>query len=176
MRRVVRLPVLGACLEEVIRSMIDTAYRNSLYSASYQWSKSVALLQKMVLKKAFWRLMNLYDTDVEHRPPILGIYVACDSLMDMAKVLTSTIYTCAFSDPRVCRIRDNKPDIYRPDLLEKEILGIKEIVNNIFASRELKKQINDKAISLPAVKEKKESSPEPPRAQKKGDRLYKTPI
>lgn len=59
------MPVLGACLEEVIRSMTDTAYRNSLYSASYQWWKAVALLQKMELKKAFRHLMNLYGTDVE---------------------------------------------------------------------------------------------------------------
>lgn len=124
--------------QEVIKAMTDTAYRATLYPAKYNWPLAVALLQKMELKQAFWHLMNLYDTDVEHRPMILGTFVAYDSLMDMAKVLTSTYYTYAFADPRVCRIKNNKPDIFRPDLLEKELMRTKEIVNNIFASRELK--------------------------------------
>lgn len=125
---------------EVIKTMTDTAYRNELYPAHYNWPETVALLQKMELKKAFWHLMNLYETDVEHRPLILGTFVAYDSLVDMVKVLTSTFYTYGFADPRVCRIENSKPFIYRPDLLEKGLMRTKEMVNNIYASREMKKQ------------------------------------
>ena len=127
---------------EVIRAMTDASFRNELYPAQYSWPDAVALLQKMELKPAFWHLMNLYETDVEHRPLILGTFVAYDSLVDMAKVLTSTFYTYGFADPRVCRMENNKPVIYRPDLLEQGLMRTKEMVNNIFASREMKKEEN----------------------------------
>ncbi|MGV3529872.1 MAG: hypothetical protein ACO1OO_13310 [Flavisolibacter sp.] len=127
---------------EVIKAMTDSSFRNELYPAQYNWTDAVALLQRMELKPAFWHLMNLYETDVEHRSLIVGTFVAYDSLVDMAKVLTSTFYTYGFADPRVCRVENNKPNIYRPDILEKGLMRTKELVNNIFASREMKKEEN----------------------------------
>jgi hypothetical protein len=125
--------------EEVIKALTDSSYRATVYPEKYEWPLAIDLLQKMELKKAFWHLMNLYESDPEHRSLILGTFVAYDSLMDMSKVLLSTYYTYGFADPRVCRIKNNKPDIYRPDLLEKGLIRTKEMVNNILASREIKK-------------------------------------
>lgn len=123
---------------EVIKAMTDTAYRSVLYPATYQWPAAVALLQKMELKPAFWHLMNLYEKDTTNRSLILGTFIAYDSLLDMSKILLSTYYTYGFADPRVCRVNNNKPEIYRPDLLEQGLMRTREIVNNILASRELK--------------------------------------
>ena len=107
--------------EEVIRMMKDSSYRKTIYPEEYNWQNVVKLLKKMELKKAFWHMINLYETDTVHRKIILGTFLLYDSLMEMDKILLSSYYTCAFTDPKVYRIKNNKPDIYRPDLLEKEL-------------------------------------------------------
>jgi hypothetical protein len=117
--------------EEVIKLVRDSAYRNSIYPAKYDWPLAVNLLKAMELKKAFWHLINIYMTDTARRNMVLGTFIVYDSLMEMDKMLINAYYTYAFTDPRVCRIKNNKPDIYRPDLLEKHLNTTKEIINKI---------------------------------------------
>lgn len=117
--------------EEVIKLVKDSAYRNSIYPEKYDWPLVVSLMKVMELKKAFWHLINIYMTDTARRNMVLGTFILYDSLMEMDKMLINAYYTYAFTDPRVCRIKNNKPDIYRPDLLEKHLNTTKEIINNI---------------------------------------------
>jgi hypothetical protein len=124
--------------EEVIKLLKDSAYRSQLYPAQYEWAATVNLLQKMELKKAFWYMINLYQTDAQHRDIIIGTFALYDSLMEMDKILISTFYTYAFPDPRVCRIVNGKPEIYRPDILEKGLRTTKEIAGYLWAYREKK--------------------------------------
>jgi hypothetical protein len=126
--------------EEVIRLVKDPAYRNSIYPDHYDWRSVTSLLEKMELKKAFWHLINIYNTDSTSRPMVIGTFLLYDSLLQMDKMLINTYYTYAFTDPRVCRIHNNKPDIFRPDLLEQHLNITKEIIYNIQFYRQRRKQ------------------------------------
>lgn len=124
--------------EEVIRLMKDESYRKLVYPDVYEWQVAVRLMQEMELKKAFWYMINLYQTDTVNRHLIAGTVALYDSLLEMDKIIVSTFYTYAFADPRVCRITDGKPDIYRPDLLERGLYAVKEITKYIWAYRKQK--------------------------------------
>ena len=127
--------------EEVMKLLKDDTYRRSIYPEKYEWKDAVALFRNMEFKRAFWHLINLYDTDKEKRDLIVGVFCAYDSVMVMDKVLLNTFYTYALPDPRVCRITNNKPEIYRPDLLEQWLRNMKEILGYVEAYREHKDKI-----------------------------------
>jgi len=124
--------------EETVRLLKDEAYRQATYPAAYSWPGTVGLLQQLELKKAFWHLINLYQEDTANRQLVLGTFFVYDSTMDMARILVSTFYTYAFADPRVCRITNNHPDIFRPDLLEQGQRALKEMVASVWAYRKQK--------------------------------------
>jgi hypothetical protein len=121
---------------EVIMLFTDSAYRKAAYPDQYSWQEAIMLMQKMELKLAFWHLLNLYDTDTAHRSLVLGTFVAYDSLMSMDKILLSTFYTYAFADPRIARLVNNKPDIFRPDLLERGLARLKDIIMQVWFYRQ----------------------------------------
>ncbi len=125
--------------EEVVKLLKDSNYRKSVYPAQYNWPDVVKLLNQMELKKAFWHLINLFITDSTHRDIIVGTFVLYDSVMDMDNILLNTYYTYAFTDPEVCRLVNNKPDIFRPDLLERKLRVTRQIVNYIWINRKNKK-------------------------------------
>src|SRR5262245_40439182 len=60
---------------EVMKVLSDSAYREKLYPEKYQWPVVVELMNSMELKKAFWYLINLYQTDVSRRNMIIGTIV-----------------------------------------------------------------------------------------------------
>ena len=124
---------------EVIKILNDSIYRNSVYPQKYEWPTALNLMKAMDLKKAFWHLINIYMTDTASHSMIIGTMLLYDSLMDMDKMLVNAYYTYAFTDPRVCRIQNGKPDIFRPDLLEKHLNVIKEIINYIWIYRQKRK-------------------------------------
>jgi hypothetical protein len=126
--------------KEVMKLMKDEAYRKSIYPKQYSWPAMLNLMNQMELKKAFWHLINLYQTDIPHRNIVLGTVIKYDSLMAMDKVLLSTYYTYAFTDPEVYRLTNSKPDIYRPDILEKKLRTTKEIVGYIWENRKKKNE------------------------------------
>jgi hypothetical protein len=125
--------------QEVIKLFTDTLYRNTVYPSEYTWQEAINLLREMELKRAFWHLLNLYETDSANRSYILGTFVAYDSLMSMDKILLSTYYTYAFADPRVSRVKNHKPDIFRPDLLEKGLSRVKDIIAQVWYYRDRRK-------------------------------------
>jgi hypothetical protein len=122
--------------QEVLRLFNDTAYRRLAYPDTYNWPLAVALMRNMELKMAFWHLINLYHTDTANRSYVLGTFVAYDSLMNMDKILLSTFYTFAFADPRVATVKNNKPHIFRPDLLEQGLVRLKEIIAQVWYYRD----------------------------------------
>lgn len=121
--------------EEVIKLFSDSLYRKSVYPPTYTWTEAIKLLREMELKKAFWYMLNLYETDSLNRPYVLGTFMAYDSLMSMDKILLSTYYTYAFADPRVSRVKNNRPEIFRPDLLERGLGRVKDIIAHIWYYR-----------------------------------------
>lgn len=125
---------------EVMKLLKDADYRQTVYPATYNWPQVVQLLNKMELKKAFWQMINLYQTDTVNRRVIIGTFVMYDSLLEMDKILLNTFYTYGLTDPEVCRVRNNKPDIYRPDILEQKLRVTREIVNYIWLNRKRKSE------------------------------------
>ena len=61
-----------------------------------------------------------------------------DEILPMDKVMLSSFYTYSFADPRVCRVKNGKPDIFRPDLLQDLLATTREIVSNIVYYRNQK--------------------------------------
>ena len=94
----------------------------------------------MELKKAFWHLINLYRVDTVNRHLVVGSFIAYDSLMDMTKILLSTFYTYAFTDPECSRMKDGHPDIHRPDIMESKLRSTKEIIGYIWEYRKRKEK------------------------------------
>ena len=94
----------------------------------------------MELKKGFWYLINLYIIDTTNKDLVVQSLVPFDRMLDMQKVLTSTFYTYALLDPKVCTYKNGKPVITRPDIVEMRFNKLKEIISYIIYFRnELKK-------------------------------------
>lgn len=125
--------------QEVINLLNDTALRNAVYPVSYEWPAAVKLMQAMELKQAFWHFINLYKSKPENRDLIISIVMKYDEILPMDKVMLSSFYTYSFADPRACRVKNGKPDIFRPDLLQDLLATTREIVSNIVHYRNQKK-------------------------------------
>lgn len=127
--------------EEVMRIVKDSVYRKSIYPQKYSWPGALALMKGMELKKAFWHMINIYIADTTTRSMVIGTFVQYDSLIEMDKLLINTYYTYAFTDPEACRIIKNKPDIFRPDIMEKKLLITKEIIGSVLYYRKKRKGV-----------------------------------
>jgi hypothetical protein len=121
--------------EEVKKIILDSNVRKSLYPPVYTWPETISLLNKLELKKGFWFLTNLYAADTANKKLVIETIIPFDKLMDMEKVMVSTFYTYAFLDPKVCMIKNGKPVVIRPDIVEKEFGQLKEIIRYIDSYR-----------------------------------------
>ncbi|MCY7351590.1 MAG: hypothetical protein LH606_13140 [Cytophagaceae bacterium] len=121
--------------EEVRHIARDPEYRKSLYPTEFTWPPTLAYLKQMELKKAFWFMINLYPTTPKNEELVLQTVFAYEKAMDMKKVMTSAFYTYALLDPKVCVLKDGKPNSTRPDLLEGKLRYLQEIVVYIRAFR-----------------------------------------
>lgn len=127
--------------EEEKKLILDSVYRRQTYPTKYNWPLAIQLLNKMDLKKSFWHIMNLYRTDTAHKELALQTFVVYDSLVDMEKILVNSFYTYALTDPEICSIKNEKPQIIHPDLLEIKFNKMKEIINYILFYRSYKKTV-----------------------------------
>ena len=127
--------------EEEKKLIIDADYRRLTYPAVYNWKQAIELMNRMDLKKSFWHIMNLYGTDTAHKELALQTFVLYDSLVDMEKILVNSFYTYALTDPEIAIIKNGKPQIVHPDILETKFNKMKEIVNYILFYRNYKKNL-----------------------------------
>lgn len=127
--------------DEVRRIASDLNYRNLIYPAQYTWPQTITFIENMELKKAFWYLINIFATQKNHQTLVMQTVVAYDQIMDMEKILTSTFYSYAPFEPAVCQFKGGKPVISRPDLLEKKMMVVKEMVRLVGAYREKNKGV-----------------------------------
>ena len=122
--------------QEFKKAMQDTAYRLLLYPKKYTWQAAIALMKGLELKKAFWYLIKLYGNDTANRRYVIGTVLALDSKLDLDKALTAAFYTYGLGDPDVCTIKNNRPEITRPDIVQKELNDVKQICVYIRAKRQ----------------------------------------
>lgn len=124
---------------EARKIILDSNFRKAVYPSVYTWEVTTYLLNRMELKKGFWCLINLYGADTANRKLVIETLVPFDQLMDMEKVMVSTFYTYALLDPKICTIKNGKPVITRPDIVEREFAQLKEIINYIAHYRKERK-------------------------------------
>jgi len=121
--------------DEFKKLLNDSLYLKTVYPDVYDWRIVQQLLEKKELKKAFWHMLNLYRVNEGNKENILKIFLSYDKILDMNKVLTATFYTYCYQDPEIGIIRNGKPDIERPDILESKLETVKEIIRNLDYNR-----------------------------------------
>lgn len=125
--------------EEARRIIMDSNFRKLIYPQEYTWPVATQLLKQMELKKGFWYLINLYRADTANKKMVIETLMPFDSFMDMEKIMGSTFYTYALLDPKICSIKNGKPVITRPDIVEKQFNQVKEIITYIDYYRKQRK-------------------------------------
>lgn len=126
--------VLGKEFRKVLN---DENYRAMLYPETYSWQQAVDFIQSQELKKAFWYFINLYPENDVNKELVIKSILTYDRLFKMDEIIVNTFYTYCFMDPKVSKIIDGKPEIFRPDLLESKLRNVKEIVSYIRYNRKM---------------------------------------
>jgi hypothetical protein len=125
--------------EEFVRILNDSSYQALLYPETYTWPVVVQLLGDKQLKPAFWYLINLYPKDEKSKEMAVRSILTYEKLFKMDEVLINTFYTYAFLDPEISQFKDSVPEMTRPDILEKKLHHVKEIIKYIYSYREQSK-------------------------------------
>lgn len=111
----------------------DANYRALVYKENYSLLNIKESIQKFEIQKAFWYMINLYPDNKEQ---MLQFIYAYDKVVPSDKLTTASFYTYAFFDPRITKIKEGKPEVYRPDLFEEYFRITKEIVSYVALLRE----------------------------------------
>jgi len=106
----------------------DENYRAILYPKTYTWEQAVQFIQVQELKKAFWYFINLYPENDTNKELVIKSIVTYDRLFKMDEIIVNTFYTYCYLDPEVSVIKEGKPETIHPDILEKKLRAVKEMV------------------------------------------------
>lgn len=129
--------------KEFQKVLQDSSYRNLLFPRQYTWTQTTQFLQAKELKKAFWYFINLYPENERNKEMVVRSVLAYEKLFKMDEILVNTFYTYSFMDPEVSLIKDGKPEIVRPDLLEAKLRNVKEIVGYIYGYRKQQEELKE---------------------------------
>jgi hypothetical protein len=124
--------------EEFLSLINNPEYRNQVYPEIYTWQQTVNFMSAMELKKTFWFYINLYSESDTNKELVLKAVLSYDQMLKMDEVMTNAFSTYCFADPEVSVIKEGKPEIIRPDILEEKLRNVKEIVAYIHAYRKQK--------------------------------------
>lgn len=112
-------------------------YRKEVYKDTYTFVDVKESLSKSEIQKAFWKLINIYP---EKKDFILKYIYLYDHLIPSDQLVVSAFYTYAFFDPKITKLTNGKPVVYRPDLFEEYLRRTKEIVGYMAYFREEEKK------------------------------------
>ena len=122
---------------ETRRLLSDSVYRRVIYPDMYSWNGVQELITKQELKKAFWYFINLYSVNEENRNFVLKSILTYDSIFDMKTVMVNVFYSYCFMDPEIGMIKNGIPEMTSPDIFEKKLGIVKEIVMYIDKYRDV---------------------------------------
>jgi hypothetical protein len=125
--------------KEFQKVLTDENYRKIVYPETYYWESTLAFIHYQDLKKAFWYMINLYPENDTNKELVVKSVLTYDRLFKMDEMLVNTFYTYSFQDPQVSEIIDGKPEIVRPDILERKLENLKEIIGYIHYYRSRQK-------------------------------------
>lgn len=130
---------------EFQKVMNDEKYRELIYPEIYKWDDALLFLKNKYLKQAFWVFINLYSDNETNKKLVLKSVMAYDQLLEMDEMMVNSFYTYSFADPETSIMKDGKPEIVRPDIMEAKLRDVKEIVEYIHYFRnQTKKEIDKK--------------------------------
>ena len=121
------------------RAINDINYRKIVYPENYKWEYVAACIKMNNLKPAFWHLINLYSKSSKDKEMTLKFILTYDSIFLMDEVLLATFYTYSFMDPETSVIKEGKPEIIRPDILDRKLNNVNEMVSYLIQYREEQK-------------------------------------
>lgn len=121
--------------KEFKRVLADEKYRNLLYPKKYNWDVALFFMKKNMLKQTFWYFINLYPQSTSNKELVMKSILAYEKYLKMDEIMINTFYTFCFMDPEISIIKEGKPEIIHPDVLEKKLSNVKEIVTFIKSYR-----------------------------------------
>jgi hypothetical protein len=121
--------------KEFKRVLADEKYRALLYPKKYDWEPALFFMKKNMLKQTFWYFINLYPQSVSNKELIMKSILAYEKYLKMDEIMINTFYTFCFMDPEISVIKEGKPEIVHPDVLEKKLSYVKEMVTFIKSYR-----------------------------------------
>jgi hypothetical protein len=124
--------------KEFIKVLNNEKYRNVLYPESYKWEIAIYFMKHQQLKQAFWFFINLYSENEKNKEMVIKSILAYDHALKMDEMLVNVFYTYSFMDPEISVIKEGKPEIIRPDILEEKLSHVKEMVAYIHTYRKKK--------------------------------------
>jgi hypothetical protein len=120
---------------EARHAATDTAFRRIVYPDAYTLPGAQRLLQAMYLKIATWHLINLYMTDPSSREAVVHYLTGYDVAIQMDRVLISAFYTYALFDPEIGTLKDGRPAIYHPEILEAKLNVVSQLTDKVLEAR-----------------------------------------
>ena len=125
--------------DESKKILKDTSYYKAIYPEVYTWQDTQYLMKKMALKQAFWYLINLYDLDSNNKELVLQMIVPFDEIIEMDKIIISSFYSYIAFDPEtVTIVKGTVSEVKRPDIAERKLIAVKEIISYIHYNRKQK--------------------------------------
>jgi hypothetical protein len=121
--------------KEFKRVLVDEKYRKMLYPEKYEWDVALFFMKKNMLKQTFWYFINLYPKSTNNKELIMKSILSYEKHLKMDEIMINTFYTFCFMDPEISVIIEGKPEIVHPDILEKKLNYVKEIVSYIKSYR-----------------------------------------
>jgi hypothetical protein len=118
--------------DEVKRIVRDSAYRDSIFRQPYTFVDVARNLAAGNFRLAFYNLIDLYP---KNKATVLRYVMAYDAAVPAEKFVAAAYYTYAMLDPRITKIVDGKPDIYRPDIMEELFHNANEITAYVLSKR-----------------------------------------
>ncbi len=116
--------------EEVLHLFQDSIYYNQAFPEDYSWELTIAALQAMHFKLAFWYLINIYHNEREaYGELVLKTIVAFKEAIEPIRLLMSSFYTYAYFSPDSGQIIDGKLEVTRPDLLDQKFHSFKKLID-----------------------------------------------
>ena len=120
---------------EALHAATDTAFRRIVYPEAYTLPGAQRLLQSMYLKIATWHLINLYMIDPASRKAVEHYITGYDTAIRMDRVLISAFYTYALFDPDIGSLKDGRPAIYHPEILEAKLSVVSQLTDKVLEAR-----------------------------------------
>lgn len=110
--------------EEAIKLLKDKSYREKVYREYTLYDVGLSF-SEMDIKKAFWQIINIYP---EKKDTLIQYVFAFEEILPVDEILLASFYTYAFFDPKITKLGNGKPDVYRPDIFEEYFRRTKEII------------------------------------------------